>query len=241
MKRITISDVHIPSHDWKATAVALKIIEDQKPDVIDLLGDIIDCAAISRFDKDPTRKALLQDELDEAVLFLECVRAAAPKAHIIFSEGNHEDRLRKYKWTVSPELASLRALDLPDMLQLSRLGIEFKRYDEPYLVGDLWYCHGHKIKGPSGQTGLHHAASIGGSVMVGHCHRLGMTWVNNWGKSIKAYENGCLCLQNPTYVKGPPNWQQGMSIVNFYEGCHVTDLIQIINGKAIYHGYTYGA
>ena len=105
-----MSDVHVPFHDPIAVECALQVIRDEKPATIYLNGDIVDFYMVSDFSKDPKRGISLQEEVDQTVDFLDTVRRAAPKARIVYIQGNHEDRLRRYLWKHS-EIASLRSLD----------------------------------------------------------------------------------------------------------------------------------
>jgi UDP-2,3-diacylglucosamine pyrophosphatase LpxH len=115
---IVISDVHLPFSQPVATQMVVDFIRELKPDRIHLLGDVLDAQSVSRFDKDPVRKENLQDELDSVRDWLTELRDAAPRAKIIYSEGNHEFRIRKYLMSEAKALAGLRALSLEKLVSV---------------------------------------------------------------------------------------------------------------------------
>ena len=119
-KTVIFGDSHHPYQDEKTCSLLLDFIYREKPNRIIADGDILDCYAISRFDKDAKRKIDLQDELDQTFLFLRDVREAAGKdCEIIYVEGNHEARMERYLNSTARELAMLRCLSLPELLELA--------------------------------------------------------------------------------------------------------------------------
>ena len=93
---IVLSDVHCPFQSNDVCNMALAFIREHKPSIVHLLGDISDFYSVSRFVKDPSRKEDLQSDLNDTKTFLSRIRDAAPASRIIFSEGNHEFRLRRF-------------------------------------------------------------------------------------------------------------------------------------------------
>lgn len=139
---VVLNDLHIPFENKTAVKMAVNFIREQKPGTIHLLGDCCDMWSISRFDKDPMRRLNLQEELDAVRDWLAELRDAAPKARIIFSEGNHEYRLRKYLMSEAKALAGLRSLALESLLDFDNLKIRFQPSDRPYRFGHLLFTHG---------------------------------------------------------------------------------------------------
>ena len=97
-KIIVINDVHVPHQNTRMINNLVKLIEDEQPDEIILNGDMVDFYDLSSFDKDPNRTQNLQQELDILYQMLLVFRAACPEAKIVYIEGNHEDRLKRYLW-----------------------------------------------------------------------------------------------------------------------------------------------
>jgi hypothetical protein len=231
--RIVLPDLHIPFQDHHLVKAWLKHARALHPDGVDILGDLIDAYPLSRFDKNPTRKANIQSEIDQARVLLEKVRAAVgPKCDIRYSEGNHENRLTKVLWGRAKELAPLRGLRIPELLGLQDLGITYYAPEAPYKIGNLWYLHGDIARksnwsmaaGGSGAKAV--STRIRGSVVMGHSHQMGISSFRGWDSLSEGYEAGCLCRFDLEYIVGVPQWQQGWAVVTFGRG---------FEGKPLYH------
>lgn len=240
--RIVLPDVHIPFQDDELLKAWLDHVDDLTPDGIDIMGDLIDCYTLSRFDKNPTRKGTLQDEVDLTHKFLEAVRTAGMNCDIRYSEGNHEERLRKTLWRKSPEFAGIRNLTIPTLLGLKKLGIKWHSIQNPYCIRDLWYTHGDLLRGQAGASARAKADAIHGSVIVGHTHRKGWSPRTTWKGIEDAYEVGHLTdYTQLDYVRSVPNWQQAWAVVEFPpEGGHFVDFVHVMDvGKkriVVYRG-----
>lgn len=222
--RLVLPDVHFPFHDSELVRKWLEHLGELKPNGVDIIGDLIDCYSLSRFDKNPARKADLQVELDLARSFLEAIRQIGGQGcDIRYSEGNHEDRLRKLLWGKSPQLVSLRDLTIPQMLGLKKLNIKWHPTQKPYQIWGVWYTHGDILRTSAGMSARAKADMIHGSVIMGHCHRMGWSPRTVWTGVEDAYEVGYLADHTQLdYVRsGTPNWQQGWAVVEYPpEGGH---------------------
>lgn len=220
LTRIVLPDVHFPFQDQELVLAWLRHVKHLKPNGIDIIGDLLDCYSLSRFDKNPTRKASLQTELDDARAFLAGIRRLAGRGcDIRYSEGNHEDRLRKILWSKLPGLSDLRNLSIPELLGLKKLGIHWHSTQNPYCIRDLWYTHGDLLRKNAGMSARAKADAIRGSVVIGHCHRMGWSPSTTWNGREDAYEVGHLTdYTQLDYVRSTPNWQQGWAVVEFLEG-----------------------
>lgn len=210
MRVIFPTDEHFPFQDDAARSVALQIGQDFNPDLRISGSDGVDFYRISKFDKNPDRFAMstLQYEID---LWCEGQHEwldATPNAMVRYIKGNHEDRLRKYIWS-HPELSGLRALEIPNLLDFSALGIE-KIEDEIELPG-LLITHGDIVRKHSAYTAKaalennFHAVSM----MTGHTHRGGAHYITTRNGVVQSHECFCLCSLEPEYMQHP-NWQQGI-------------------------------
>lgn len=236
---LIINDLHIPYQDIFTVALILRVIKDCKPDVIILNGDIADFYQISRFNKDPRTIKELQNDLNDVRQFLRQVREAAPRAQLIYCEGNHEDRLRNFLWSKSPELSSLDCLQLVELLGLRIFNIDFVPYNAIIKVNDVFKIeHGDCVSKHSGWTAKAMYEKRGGCGIVGHSHRMGSHLKTSDGDTKGWFENGCLCDLNPEYVK-EPNWQQGFSMVTFIDGRFYVQQVPIIKHKFIFDGKMY--
>jgi UDP-2,3-diacylglucosamine pyrophosphatase LpxH len=220
--------------------MVLGFIQEQRPEAIHILGDCCDMHSISTFDKDPMRRLNLQDELDCVRDLLTEIRDAAPRARIIYSEGNHEYRLRKYLRSEAKALAGLRALTLDKLLDFKSLRIKFQPQDRPYRIGHLLFTHGQYVSRWSGMSAKRHYEQYGCCVIHGHTHRLGAFYHTDVMATKGSWEVGCLSTLNPDYVTAP-DWQNGFAVVNHSRnGCFSVELVALIRNQFFFRGRRYG-
>lgn len=214
IKALILSDIHIPYHDPVALALALEYAKDYEPDHIVLNGDIVDFYGASAYRKDPLRINTLQDELDETVAFLRLLRSQHTDAKIDYVMGNHEDRIQRFLIDKAPELCSFDCLALDELLKLKELDIRFVDSKSTISLGELEVTHGTIVRKWSGSSGKAHHEKFGGSVLIGHVHRLGTFYrTNRWGTHI-AIENGFLGRNDFEYVDRP-DWQHGFTAIEY--------------------------
>lgn len=228
--RITLSDLHIPFHDKKLLEVWMKRLEDYEWDGVDIIGDFIDCYSLSKFDSNPLRKNNFQIELDQGWAILQRIRETVPYADIRYSEGNHEDRLRKILWNKVPALAHLRNLTISELLKLEELGVTWHDTLHPYKIEDLWFTHGDLLRKHAGQSARAKSEAMAGSVLIGHCHRIGASPFTTHCGTFQAYE--CGHMSDPSqldYVRNVFNWQQGWTEVHFEKGLHWVNFYQVVD------------
>lgn len=243
-RSVFLPDAHFPYVDKPAFATALAFVKHFKPDVVWILGDWADFYQLSRFDKNPDRRFQLQSELDEIQVALAQVRdAAGPDASIKFTGGNHEFRLRKYLWTQAPELASLRSMDLGELLAFKSAGIEWGGFG-PTAFHGYTIKHGNVARKWAGYSARAEFESTGQSGLSGHTHRLGHFYRTDATGMYSWMECGCLCDLQPEYAEGRVmDWQHGVAYGYFEKTAHrraawrfETHLLPIISGKIVWDG-----
>jgi len=201
----------------------------------------MDFYAISTFDKEPERITKLQEELDQGIAFLRNVRQDAPGSTIIYLEGNHEARMQKYLWK-HPEISSLNALNVKNMLELKSMDIEYIKQNVSHVRHKFVIEHGDVVRQQSAYTARAQLEKRGMSGLSGHTHRLGMHYRCDMSGNYVWCENGCLCDLNPEYVIGKPNWINGFSVGYFKKdrtNRFLIEQIPIIDGKITYAGVDY--
>jgi UDP-2,3-diacylglucosamine pyrophosphatase LpxH len=213
-KSIFLSDLHVPFEQKKSLKVVDSFMSWFKPDKIYLMGDIVDFYAVSSFDKDPERITSLQEDINKAHKILKGIRACNPKADIMYIEGNHEHRLQKYLWK-HPEISSLDALSITNLLMLTELKIAYVNQFESFKYHKFLVEHGSVVRQQSAYTARAMLEKRGMSGISGHTHRMGAHYLTNMSGSYAWFENGCLCDLHPEYVVGQPNWMNGFSIGYF--------------------------
>ena len=215
---IVFSDIHAPYHDRNAIALAAKIAAWWKPDVAIYNGDDVDFYQLSRFDKNPNRTARTQDEID--TWHVECVaplNAALGKARKIKLPGNHEDRLRRKLWA-NPDLFGIAALELPELMQLRRYGIEYAELRVRF-GNVLEVTHGTRVSKWAGYTARleqeQRRYSI--STITGHVHRAGRFQTRIGASYVVGQEAPCMCTTDPEYMTDP-DWVQGVTLFVIRDG-----------------------
>jgi len=217
-----------------------KFLKDVKPDTLVLNGDFLDFWELSRFEKDPTLKDRLPDEFKVAHKILGSFRKILPKARIIYIEGNHSFRLKKFLMSSAPDLYGIEGISLPDFLHFKEYGIEWvgtpegaTSWQDTYVrFGELYIGHFNKVSQNSAYTAKGLVEKYGVSIIQNHVHRGGMFYKRLLnGKTLVGVENYCMCDLSPNYVS-TPNWESGWSVV--YTHKNSFDIVPIH-----VHGYSF--
>lgn len=213
-KVAVLNDLQIPFHDPRTLEPVHKFLADFQPDLEVYNGDIFDFYSISQFDKNPSRRFRLQDELDMSRSWLHSRAEANPSADRVFIEGNHEDRLRRWLWRYGPELSSLRALEVDSLLGLPEIANTRLPYMSVFDFLGFRIEHGYKAsqsKAYPVNVSRYMAIATGSSGLCGHTHHFSTyAWSDARG-SHSYIENGCLCLLELEYAPFP-NWQQAFTV-----------------------------
>ena len=237
-KVLFIPDIHCPFQDDKALEVFYQFVQWFKPETIFIMGDLLDCYAISRFTKEPNGALKFQEELDTAVSVLERIRHLNKKAKIYYIRGNHEARIQKFLWNNAKELSGLHALEIENLLEFKRLGIEYVK-DGMMKYKGIIVKHGSVVRKYAGYTAKAEFEKNGCSGVSAHTHRQCIYRQNNAGGDYVWVEAGHLCDPNQEYLEGEkPNWMSGWGIGWFKKNSkrYHLELISLINYKAFYGG-----
>ena len=242
---VIASDFHFPLQDDGAVAVFLETVRRLKPERVILNGDLPDLLALSKYPKDVRHSWGLADEAEGYAKFLyELERVLPTDATLVEIDANHSGNGTDSRWW---RYLSDR---IPDLLRHPR-AMEAMAYQtwwhpewsriqmapEVILHDDLLVTHGDMARKWGGYTAKAHSERYVNSVMHGHTHRMGshvrrVPQVGSRGEqTIRAYEIGCMCRLDPTYVK-VPDWSQGFAIVTGTEDVYAVELVHIANGTA---------
>jgi predicted phosphodiesterase len=216
MLEIFLSDIHFPFQDRAAWGLTLEVIKDLKPDLVFLGGDILDCYAVSKYDREPDRKLTLQQDLNYAYEEFTKIRKAVGKtAEIVYLEGNHEQRLTKFLRSKAEELSVLEALELKSLLKLNSLGIKWIPNGTRTRIGKLWHLHGNEIGGGGANIAKAKFDRLGTNIIFGHHHKIQSYTKRNYeGEVCGAWANGCLSDLQPDYAHFT-DWILGFSIIDY--------------------------
>lgn len=166
-----IPDTHVPYHDHGAWMLALAVAEELRPHGVCILGDYLDCYAVSFHEKSPSRVSRLADEIGAADEHLRELEAATPAATTrVFVEGNHENRVNRYIASQAKALHGMPGLTLSEALRLDDRGWRFVPYHDHCTIGDTAVTH------EAGRAGVYAVRqtmlSMGSSLIIGHVHRV---------------------------------------------------------------------
>lgn len=247
MDKIVITSDHQCRYvDWKTHRSVVSFIEDFQPNLIVLNGDLLDLEAISHFPTALSNRLTLSEDLRSAQRVLQDYREAAPDAEMIWTWGNHEERMTKYLRTQAPELEGAPGLTLSAMMDLDRTGT---RTIEPYGEGYEWHSvliyHGSRVSSHSGQSARAEYFDAGTSGVSGHTQRLGAFYYTDRNGAHAWYEGGCMCRIDPAgappSARGPRpnNWQQGFVWGYANEGVWNLYQTSITRHKFIWNGKLY--
>lgn len=241
---VSIPDTHVPYHDTRSIDNVLEYISDTKPDVVIQHGDGLDCESLSRFDKEPSRIACLQEEINGLYHLWSEIKRAAPKARYVMLEGNHEARLHK-NLLRNPGLYGLQALKPESLFRLDELGVEWWPSSKTFRLNkNLVLTHGAnddgcKMSPHSAYSAKANLDKWGVSGISGHTHRFGSHYKTLAEEILGWHEIGTLSQLNPGYVKNP-NWQQGFATTHYTRNrFHVVPTL-ITNHQFIANGRKYG-
>lgn len=240
-KVFVIPDVHVPYHDKKAWNLTLEVIKNIKPDVVVVIGDFADFYAISQFDKDPSRNLKLDWEVACVNKELDRISQVASNSQVVFLEGNHEDRLRRYLWKRAPELFGL--LSTEELFRIRDRGWKFIPYRSFYKRERVTYVHD---LGKAGLNALSQTLDLcGGNVVFGHTHRAGVLYRGHHGSQGHFGLNvGWLGdfrkLDYIHRIKAERDWRLGFGIVEEVGNLSFAHFFPIISGKTQVFGKTYG-
>ncbi|NPV12740.1 MAG: hypothetical protein HPY57_13215 [Ignavibacteria bacterium] len=214
---LVLSDIHIPYHSEQALEIAVNSGKRKKIDTVILNGDIIDCYAVSRWERDPDKR-FLRDEIMLTREFIHYLRQKFKSADIIFKYGNHEERYIKYLYKKAPELFGISEMQLKSLLHLDKYGVTTLENKEPIKVNELFILHGHEyfatynIVSPA--RSIYNKTKK--NTLIGHYHQPSTYSEPNLdGHYITCWSSGCLSNLYPAYM--PLNkWSWGFVELETY-------------------------
>lgn len=236
---VIVPDIHVPFHDRKFIKLVTKIIKHIDPDGLIQLGDAIDAFQISTYSKDPSRRNLLAEDIDDYKLILnEWARELKQNAAIHLLEGNHESRLSRY---IAGHCRDLHGLvpDWPTLLgiQIRNQVGKHKWHFHPYnkwnscKIGDCVLMHGFYFNQHVAATCLQKYRT---NVIFGHTHRMqyvsdGVHWACSLGHGSDEKDTA----HQPT----PTGWQQALGLLHVdHQGKTKLDVVLVHDGKAVVYG-----
>lgn len=223
---VVLPDIQYPYHDRVVLAKLIAVVRDMQPEQIIQIGDGIDFPQVSQWSKGTAGEyaTTLQEHIDgyrEDVLVP--LREVAPRADIVWLEGNHDLRLRDFVKKYAAPLGVLRNLEMPRLFELDQLGIRYER--GPFRIGtNVLAVHGHESGGYCASASAWDAKftkryGSHKSFVFGHTHQpfLLTRSYGYGGKVTPRFTMNAGSIMDPvaaTYVKdGAVNWQMSFALL----------------------------
>lgn len=168
-----VPDSHHPFADMRAWRLMLKAAKKFRPDKTVVLGDMADLYTVSAHDKSPERKETLEDEIASVNAALDDLDDLGGERY--FVAGNHEYRLDRYLMTNASQLYSMVRVE--KLLRLKERGWHYTPYQRALKIGKLWITHDEGNAGPQAHEKAR--ASFEGNVVIGHTHRMSVSYRGN--------------------------------------------------------------
>ena len=246
---VVAGDFHFPAQSNASLAILLEVIETLRPQRLILNGDTVDLLAVSRYPKDQRYTWDLRQEVTEFHKFLHLAHGigSAWGMDIVETEANHSGNGTASRWhrylsdrvpvlyghPKAEELLRYEAWFYPEWCPI-RLA------DHVLIADELLVLHGDMVRKHAAYSARGHAEKWHSSVMHSHTHRMGSSLeripaVGNRSEQVRrAYEIGCMCDLNPSYVSAP-NWTNGFAIVahNDDPGGYGVELVNVVNDRAV--------
>jgi len=227
---VTIPDVHGSLMDTDAVRACLTDVALLNPDVVIIMGDLLDCGGFLAqhhvLGYVAQSEYTFEQDVRSANNFLDTLQANAPHAKIYYLEGNHERRMETFCVTSAlrnnDDARYLRSMFGPEIvLNLNTRGIDFLRQGETrgnvVIGGTLklgndkvprFYTHGISA---CKHAAVRHVERFCANVWYGHTHRRNSVTINTvQHQSIGGFSSGCLCKRQPMYMHtSPENWSHG--------------------------------
>lgn len=244
---VAISDVHRPKVDPATWSIFLQMIRTLKPDGVWILGDYVDFGSVTRHEKTADDAYTLKMELWDANRGLDEISAAIGKrpCDLLFCDGNHEDRLRRYvaSGRCPPELRDMFE-EVEEELHLAARGWRYVHPDEQpcFPFPNFAATHGHFY-------GLHaahkHATTLAVSGVMGHTHRpqVHATW-NAHGPVVWTVMP---CARDPKaewqHQRTQPftGWMTGVAVIEVVDEVPHVRNVYTHGGRAVYGRHVWRA
>lgn len=231
---IVFSDAHYwPGLVTVAHKALVKLCKEIKPKLVIANGDVFDGAGISRHPPHgwETRPTVLQ-ELHAAQDRLAEIEAAAGKAKLYRTRGNHDLRFERHLAVSVPEFRNVAGFRLTDHLPA---------WQESWSV----FVNGDTVVKHRYHNGVHaaynNAVKAGLSIITGHLHSLKVTPWTDYNGTRYGVDTGTLADPNGPQFEysedNPANHRSGFAVLKFWKGKLLPpELCEVAHGTAWFRG-----
>lgn len=246
---LVAGDFHFPAQSNASLAILLEVISQVRPERLILNGDTVDLLAVSRYPKDQRYTWDLRQEVTEFHKFLHMAHSLGARwgMDLVETEANHSGNGTASRWHryLSDRVPVLyghpRAEELLDyQTWFYPEWCPIRLQDHVMVADELLILHGDLVRKHAAYSARGHAEKWHSSVMHSHTHRMGSSLeripaVGNRPEQVRrAYEIGCMCDLNPSYVSAP-NWTNGFAIIAHGEeqGSYGVELVNVVKDRAV--------
>jgi len=246
---LVAGDFHFPQHCPDTIAIFLETVRVLRPKRVILNGDTVDLLAVSRYPKDQRYTYDLRQEVVAFHEFLHQLMTVASDwpLEIVETEANHSGNGTASRWhrylsdrvpvlyghPKAQQLLDYQTWFYPDWAPI-RLA------ESVVIADDLLVLHGDLVRKHAAYSARGHAEKWHSSVMHSHTHRMGSSLeripaIGTRAESVRrAYEIGCMCNLQPSYVSAP-NWTNGFAIIahDADELDYGVELVNVQRGQAV--------
>lgn len=219
-----IPDCHIPYHDRKAYALALKVakaIHDGEFQNLELkeiviLGDYADFYAVNSHGKHPQMNQLLSEEIDFVNQELNLIDEMFCGVDKTFIFGNHEQRLERFVENYCPTLFGLTScINLFEFHRRRNWTLcDYGPKQLHRILGSQLYARHEPFSMSSAMASVKKSMI---NLVYGHVHRAEEATITGALNSYTNFSVGWLGDVRKSqvfgYTKTPPNWQLGFGVV----------------------------
>lgn len=250
---IVIPDVHVPHAHKAAWECTLGILKDWQPEFGVIIGDFMDCEALSRHAKSKPDLTRLASEYYATNVALDELQSASPNTIWTYLEGNHERRAVKFM----NEQGNLDGmLSVPENLYITKRASNYHRdgdvklrgmtwipYEQqPYITAHSAYYHGYHY------TNKQHAATHadqfcfskaqGRPLFYGHMHTF-QHYTSSNGSFAQCI--GFLGDEDALkYTEGRPNpWVHGLVTQEVSGSAMTYTTVKFDNERTVFNGKVY--
>ena len=260
----------IPIHDERAMNALALFAKEIQPNQMVNLGDTVDFAALSRFQKDSDHfYRTLGPSFQRIHDFYAQLRSDNPNSRIVEVDSNHHKRLTDFVLKNMPDMYGVRqagstpdeypVFSYPYLANLRHVGVEWiggYGAAEYEYAPDLAFIHGNFAVSAGSTAAKLAKANPDRNIVQGHVHRVETQFqTDRRGRMLGAFAVGALCRTDgvvPSYhssvnemgrpVNYQENWQNSCMVIKDYgEGEYQFDHVLIKDGKITYNGKTYTA
>lgn len=218
-----VTDLHLPDYDPHAWEVALRIIQDAKPNIVPHGSDVFDFMNVSIKWEVSDEKRAEDAWNNNAALYHQLMNelaSACPKNCLHpFLVGNHD--LRFYKWFVkyAPQFINLMSGIFVQLIRDNGglwLGIDAIEFE---IGNNMLLAHGHQFPA-SNALAIGNKAGWSHHILSGHIHRFTAYNKTTRRGTIQVMTAGCMCNLEPLYLRHQgrgtkQDWHHGVVLVDF--------------------------